>query len=272
VLAGCGSSGPAPGQSSSAKPGPDVQERIRPAATISPTALGCITTITGEHIQHDLDVPAEATCTLDHVVVDGNVRVDAGGSLTWTDTRVVGDVTAASARSVGLDHGQITGKLSILGSAGTAAVSWICDLHIESGLVIRQVQYGDVVAVGNHAFPDGGDEDPVPTDCRGNSIIAPVPSPLYNSAAVDIRLNQGHILFSGNSIDAPHNGFKTINIFGNTNERPCGSVEVEGNYGFDNLNCSLNETVTGGGPNDPFDPGSPASNQGGAKHGQCAAM
>lgn len=179
----------------------------------------CTSTIGAQIIDDNLVVPADSGCKLSGTVVNGNVKVQDGGTLTVEDSAVIeGNLKADGALSVTITGSAVNGNLQIKDS--------------DSVVVDESVLDGNVKVKGS------GD-----AEIRDSSING-------NVAAKD---NSGNVVLIGNNIDGNFNASNNDNpiiaegndVSGNTSgeatasELPCPcSADLPSGWAADNASGS----------------------------------
>lgn len=119
------------------QPTPTSTPSPSPTPTATPSPGGdetCVGVINGGRFEN-LEVPANASCTLNRTVVDGNIKVKTGATLHAVEVRVGGNIQAEGAAAVTVNnYAQVGGSIQIKqgGSATVEQVKVNGDIQLES--------------------------------------------------------------------------------------------------------------------------------------------
>jgi hypothetical protein len=210
-----------------------------------------------------LVVPAGATCTLTNVVVDGNIRVMAGGALLTHGSTLNGNVTGNNGpRTVQLINTDLvgtgtTGNINltgtthriIIGSEG-CAVDPVAGNNINltgnhGSIAICFMSVGETISLRNNDGNIGVFHNEV-----GNPLI------VQNNVSRHIRIRDNNVGLTGGGSLLVQNNTTTGSA-----SRPHGLV-LKRNHSNNNVNCTDNDLA-------PFGSGNTAD---GSKLGQCVDL
>jgi hypothetical protein len=229
-------------------------------ATAAP-ATECTGSVTGGSLG-PLVVPSGATCTLNDVVVDGNIRIDAGGALITDDSTLNGSVTARGARTVRLIDTDVigtgtAGNVHLTGTTGRIVIgSQGCAVDPSTGnniilvnnhgtIAICYMTVGETVALRDNDKTIGVFHNEI-----GNPLI------VQNNTAGFIRIRDNEVGTTGGGSMVVQNNHTTGNA-----TTPDG-LRLLRNYSHNRLNCTGNDDA-------PVGTGNTADN---GKLGQCATL
>jgi hypothetical protein len=209
-----------------------------------------------------LVVPSGATCTLTGVVVDGRIRVDAGGALHTEDSTINGSVTARGARTVRLVDTDVigtgtAGNINLTGTTGRIVIgSKGCAVDPSTGNnIILMDNHGTIaicfMTVGETVMlRDNDDTIGVFGNAIGNPLV------VQNNTAAFIRLRDNEAGLTGGGSMLVQNNHTTGNA------KKTDGLRLLRNYSHNRLNCTGNDDAPVGSENT-------ADN---GKLAQCAAL
>jgi len=232
---------------------------VAPAQAVpaTPCASALTSTTTGS-----LVVPEGATCKLTDVVVDGNIRIMAGGGLFTHGSTLQGNVMGNGARTVQLVNTDIVGN----GTTGNINLSGTEKRIIigSDGCAVDPSTGNNINLIGNHGpigicymtvgetinLKNNDDRIGVFHNTIGNPLI------VQNNVAPFIRLRGNEVGVTGGGSMLVQNNTTT-----GTMVNPNG-LQLKLNYSHNRLNCIGNDGV-------PTGSGNTADN---GKDGQCADL
>jgi cytoskeletal protein CcmA (bactofilin family) len=112
-------------------------------------------------VTNDVVVRAGATCVLDRVSVDGNVKVMNGGTLRVTDSSIKGDIQGDGHRDLAVVGGRVDGNVQVKNgvSATVSGVTIGGDLQAEDNAGAQDFSTnkidGNLQCTGNTSAPTG---------------------------------------------------------------------------------------------------------------------
>jgi hypothetical protein len=209
-----------------------------------------------------LVVPSGATCTLTDVVVNGSVRVEAGGALVTDDTTVNGSVIGRQARTVRLIDTDVVGtgtagNVNLRGTAGPIVIG-------SQGCAVDPSTGNNIILVNNHgtiaicfmtvgetvSLRDNDKTIGVFHNTIGNPLV------VQNNTARFIRIRDNEVGLTGGGSMLVQNNHTT----GTTTTAD--GLRLLRNHSHNRLNCTGNADA-------PVGTGNTADN---GKLGQCAAL
>ena len=209
-----------------------------------------------------LEVPAGATCKLTDVVVDGNIRIMAGGGLFTHGSTLQGNVMGNGARTVQLVNTDIvgngtTGNVNLSGTERRIVIG-------SDGCAVDPATGNNINLIGNHGpiaicYMTVGETITLKNnDNRIGVFHNTVGNPLtvQNNVAPFIRLRANEVGVTGGGSMMVQN-----NITTGTMTNPNG-LQLKSNYSHNRINCVGNDVA-------PTGSGNTADN---GKSGQCTDL
>ncbi len=219
-------------------------------------ATQCTGTITGG-MTGSLVVPSGATCTLDGVTVNGNIRIMSGGALITDDSTINGNVRGDGARTVQLIDTDVvgtgtTGNITLTGTTGKIVIG-------SEGCVVDPAVGNNITLIdneGNIAICFMTTGETIKVQGTDDGRIGIHDNVVGNSLLVQDNTGS-RITLTNNDVGSTGGG--SINVDNNTTTL---KLNLTNNHTANALNCTGNVLA-------PTGSGNTADNGG---HGQCVDL
>lgn len=209
-----------------------------------------------------LVVPAGKTCKLTDVVVDGNIRIMAGGALLTHGSTLQGNVTSNGARTVQIINTDLvgtgtTGNINLSGTTRRIVIG-------SEGCAIDPSTGNNINLIGNHGhiaicFMTVGETVSLKNNDGSIGVFHNTignPLTVQNNVAPFVRLRDNEVGLTGGGSILVQNNITTGNAV-----NPNGLLLMR-NHSHNRLNCTGNDVA-------PVGSGNTADN---GKDGQCAGL